>query len=349
MRRIRSAARTGVLRVRIANRDARVWSAGRRKKLRLIVVTSDGDSPAARRKAKKQSGGGTTTPTTPPPSTTPAPTPTRPLRRSDRSDRPTAPTGGTVLLSDNFEVPLGLNSLITNEYAFWNLSDLLAVRAPRWEMTSGSLFSKNGVGWTGVPDLTAPDRYSQRSTGSSVFRLRTARSDFGNVLQTASARINGFYGFPDRPAVAWDGVVLWPRYLTEFNLYFAYALRKDGRVSLTKKCPGGTSGDPNYYNGGTYYDLTPETYYAPTVLGQWYSLATSAKDNPDGSVTIKLYRDGNVVAQATDSGSAARRSGRRASSVSGRTTRTRTSLSTRCRPCPDMKTPQWVSKAASSS
>jgi hypothetical protein len=205
-------------------------------------------------------------------------------------------------MSDDFEVPLGLNSLITNEYAFWSVRDLLAVRSPRWNVTSGSLFSKNGVGWTGVPDLTAPDRYSQSSTGSSVFRMPTARGDFGNVLQTVSARINSFHGFPDRPAVAWDGVVLWPRYVTEFNLYFGYALRKDGRVSLTKKCPGGSSSNPNYYNGGTYYDLTPETYVAPTALGQWYSLGTSATDNQDGSVTVRLYRSGQVVAQATDSG-----------------------------------------------
>jgi hypothetical protein len=132
--------------------------------------------------------------------------------------------------------------------------------------------------------------------------MRTARSDFRDNLQVLHARINDFSGFPERPAEPWDGIVLWPRYASETNLYFAYALRKDGKVSLTKKCPGGNPGDPNVYNGGTYYDLTPETYQVPTILGKWYSLATSAQDNDDGSVTISLYRGGKVVAQATDGG-----------------------------------------------
>ena len=207
----------------------------------------------------------------------------------------------TALFSDDFRRGNGLGGLVTNERALGG-NNLLAVRSPDWEMTSGSLFSKRGLGWTGVPDVTVARPLLQDATGSSVFRLRTARSDFPDNIQRLHARINEFYGFPDRPAVPWDGVVLWPRYATEFHLYFAYALRKDGKVSLTKKCPGGDPNGRNYYNGGTYYDLTPETYHAPTVLGKWYSLATSAKDNPDGSVTVKLYRGGNVVAEATDDG-----------------------------------------------
>ncbi len=223
-------------------------------------------------------------------------------RESSHPPRLVVRTLPAPVFADDFQTAGGPNNLVTNEHAFWNLRDLLAVRSSDWEVTSGSLFSRRGVASTGVPDLTAPDRYSLDSTGSGVFRMRTVRSNFGDNLQVLHARINDFHGFAERPAVPWDGVVVWPRYATEFNLYFAYALRKDGKVSLTKKCPGGDPNGRSYYNGGTYYGLTPETSVAPTVLGRWYSLATSAKDNVDGSVTISLYRGGEVVAQATDRG-----------------------------------------------
>ncbi len=61
--------------------------------------------------------------------------------------------------------------------------------------------------------------------------------------------------------------------------------------------PGG-----GHYNNGTYFGLTPERFHAETVPGTWYRLATEAVDNADGSVTIRLYRDGQLVAQATDTG-----------------------------------------------
>jgi hypothetical protein len=96
--------------------------------------------------------------------------------------------------------------------------------------------------------------------------------------------------------------VIWPRYKTEFNLYFAYILRKDGQIAITKKCPGGSTSDPNYYNGGIYHYLVPDFFHATTTVGQWYRIGASAKDNPDGSVTVKIYRSGNVVAQSTDTG-----------------------------------------------
>jgi hypothetical protein len=223
-------------------------------------------------------------------------------RETDYPPKLALMTRSPALFSDDFDTPRGPNNLIANEHALWNPLDVLRVRSPDWQMTSGSFFSQDGVGWTGVPDDVAPDRYSIRSTGSSVFRMRTTRSDFPDNLQSVEARINSFSSAPSRPAVPWDGVVLWPRYKTEFNLYFAYILRKDGKVAITKKCPGGDPNGPNYYNGGTYYALSEEIYHAPTVLGDWYQLATSAQDNADGSVTITLYRGGDVAAQATDTG-----------------------------------------------
>jgi hypothetical protein len=145
-----------------------------------------------------------------------------------------------------------------------------------------------------------PDATSSNGTGSRVFRLRTARDDFRSVQQAVSVRINAFT--PLEQGTTWDGVVLWPRYRTEFALYFAYLLRRDGRVQLTKKCPGELPGG-EYYNGGTYFPLTAELSSGEaTEIGRWYVLATEIHDNADGSVTITGSRDGATILQATDDG-----------------------------------------------
>jgi hypothetical protein len=215
--------------------------------------------------------------------------------------RSSPPRPGALLFSDDFSRPNGPNHLVVNEWSHWNPDDSARVISSAWQMTSGSLFSVGGIGWTGVPDDTPPDRYSHQHTDSQVFRLNTARGDFGDVVQELDARISGFTGSANFPAVDWDGVVLWPRYVTEFHLYFAYLLRKDGRVAITKKCPGHVPGG-SFYNGGSYFDLASERYLGPTVVGRWYRLASSAQDNPDGSVTIRTFQDGRLVAQATDHG-----------------------------------------------
>jgi hypothetical protein len=220
----------------------------------------------------------------------PAPAPT---------EAPSAPVTAPVV-ADSFDTPNGNNSLISNQYAFWG-SDPLAVRSSNWEVTSGSLFSRGGRAWSGPVDATTPDRYSQNGTGSFVFRMRSAKPVPAS-RQEVSVKINSFWGgTSSRPAVAWDGVVLWPRYQTEHQLYFGYILRKDGRVAITKKCAGQVAGG-DYYNGGSYFSLVSERYYAPTNVGQWYRLGSEVQDNADGSVTVRLLRDGVVVAQARDAG-----------------------------------------------
>ena len=96
-------------------------------------------------------------------------------------------SAGEPLLFDAFSKANGPNRLITNEYA---LSNADGVRSPRWEMTSGSLFVRDGNGWSGVPDTTAPDRLSRRATDSAVFRLRTKAASFGDVVVRAEVRVN---------------------------------------------------------------------------------------------------------------------------------------------------------------
>ena len=210
-----------------------------------------------------------------------------------------AAAGAVILMKDDFATPNGPNGLITNQYALWT-TDPARVQSPLWEMTSGSLFSVGGFGWTGDPDGVVPDATSSNGTGSQVFRLRT-REAFGSVRQAVSVRINGYDAPPDG-ATGWDGVVLWPRYRSEFALYFAYVLRRDGRVQLTKKCEGRLP-EGEYYNGGTYFALTGLSASAGSPeLGRWYRLTSEVRDNPDGSVSIAVYRDGQLMAAATDAG-----------------------------------------------
>jgi len=213
----------------------------------------------------------------------------------------TSPRAGEVLLRDGFSHPNGPNDLIANEWSDSNPADPAGVRSKIWTVTSGSLFSVGGHGWTGIPDGRSPDRYSEASTDSAIFRLHTVRADFGDAEQEVEVRIIRFTQSATRPPHGWDGVVLWPRYVTEFHLYFAYLLRRDGRVAITKKCPGAIPGG-GFYNGGTYFELAAVRPFRPTVAGRWYHLASAVQDNPGGSVTIRVFQDGVLVGAATDFG-----------------------------------------------
>lgn len=199
-------------------------------------------------------------------------------------------------LADSFSRPHGRNRLITNQYAFFNRHDPAAVRSARWEMSSGSLFSRRGVGWSGRPDLTRPNASSRNGTGSAVFRLRTRRSDFRNVRVKADVRVLHWSATRPRELPA---VVLWVRYASPRRLYWPSVLRADGRVEIAKKVPGG----PHPVNGGTYYTLPPYTSAErwPVRLRRWYHMAVTVRTG-HGKVTIATYRDGRLMQRGVDRG-----------------------------------------------
>lgn len=187
--------------------------------------------------------------------------------------------------------------LITNEYAYWNPTSPLAVTSPDWQQTSGSLFARNGVAWSGRPDGSAPDALSTTATDSAVFRVNTARYDFGNVDVAFRLRVAGLTTTDRTPAQAWDGVHIFLRRRSESELYYASVDRRDGSVVIKKKCDGGTT------NGGTYYTLasSPAGAY-PIPLGAWQAVAAGVHDNADGSVHLQLWRDGALVLDTVDAG-----------------------------------------------
>src|SRR5690242_19497975 len=61
------------------------------------------------------------------------------------------------------------NGLITNEFAYEHPLSPQAALSPVWEVTSGSLFGRDGAGWTGPPDGIAPGPTSAAHNDSAVF------------------------------------------------------------------------------------------------------------------------------------------------------------------------------------
>lgn len=209
---------------------------------------------------------------------------------SDPSGVVAAP--GAVRFADTFD---GADGLITNEYAFYNPTHSDAVLSPDWQTTSGSLFRRSGTAWTGVPDDVTPDATSSNGTGSAVFRLRTTRSDFGDVAVSFSLLDNGLVSTATTPAADWDGVHVWVRYVDETQLYAISVDRRDGTMRVKKKCPGGPS------NGGVYYDLVP-SISSSVPYGTWQNVQVTVHDAPDGSVVLEVYRNGSLVVRAVDAG-----------------------------------------------
>jgi hypothetical protein len=206
-----------------------------------------------------------------------------------------APPAGSALFREEFDYPDGL---VTNEYSTWNSDHADARISPVWEMTSGSLFAQGGSGWTGKPDgCSTSSPASEPCTASDVFRLNTKRHDFGDVTVSLDLRNNYLTSSSRTPAQNWDGIHVWLHYQSEYKLYYASFNRRDGRLVIKKKCEGGSE------NGGTYYELgAGELTGFPIPFGVWQHLAASIQDNPDGSVTITMWRNGIRLLSATDGG-----------------------------------------------
>lgn len=201
------------------------------------------------------------------------------------------PGGQAPLLADDFRQP---NGLITNEFAFFNQHDPAAVHSPVWILTSGSLFARNGAGWTGVPNVgpTGPD--SVPVNDSSVFRGVTRRRDFQNVTVSFSLFVERFMPVPAGQPLSWQGVHVFLRYQTPQHLYVVSVDRRDGIIVIKKKVPGGVS------NGGSYYPLA--SVNGTAVTGQWEQVSVSAVNNSSGGVVLSVWLDGKLRLRATDAG-----------------------------------------------
>ncbi len=221
---------------------------------------------------------------------TATPTPTTPSETTPTSSAQQTLPG--LLLAPTFARS---NGLVTNEFAFYGQGGTSALRSPDWRVTSGSLFSRDGTGWSGVPDDREPNATSSNGTNSAVFRVITQRLTAADADVRMKLRVNDMTSTGSTPPVAWDGVHLFLRYQNEHNLYSASVARRDGSVVLKKKCQGGAS------NGGTYYTLASRSGFA-VPRGSWVSVGASVKNNANGSVRLSLQHGGRTILSAVDAG-----------------------------------------------
>lgn len=201
-------------------------------------------------------------------------------------------TGATTpFFVDRFE---GADRLITNEFAQNHPEEPDAVVSPAWNVTSGSLFVRDGMGWTGPPDHESPTPDSSAATGSAVFRAFPRVETAGSSVVSLRLLPIGF--LDDSKPQDWDGVHVLTRVRSDFEFYSVSVLRRDGLVVIKRKVPGGPS------NGGTYVTLASAE--VPITGGDWHDVRVDTID-VDGAVRIVLWLDGVAVLEATDAGQSA--------------------------------------------
>jgi hypothetical protein len=183
------------------------------------------------------------------------------------------------------------DGLVTNEFAYWNPDNEKAKRSADWQMTSGSLFARSGVYWTGIPDSCRgqghPNASSTNCTGSDVFRLNTVRKFGGDIrVSLKLLQLRDLHNPScDSDDSCWHGTHLWLRYRNQYDLYYASLNRADGKIVIKRKVPCGPD------NRGTYFvlgDYVPHPFRA----GGWNDYAVTISNRRD-SVLIKLF-DENV-------------------------------------------------------
>ena len=189
--------------------------------------------------------------------------------------------------------------------------------SPYWVVNSGGRMSiTEGRGKTVHGELPEADYwrnlYAQANPldtdngyhPQNIFRL-VGRSKWEDFRQQAYFKItkNQLSSSPNRNAS--NGVLLFNRYKDSANLYYT-GLRVDGYAIIKKKVNG------QYYTLGSV-KVFPGSYSTsgnPNLLPKntWLGVRSEVVDNPNGSVSIKLYTDigwkgvWKLVAEAVDTG-----------------------------------------------
>jgi hypothetical protein len=197
--------------------------------------------------------------------------------------------GSSPLLVTSF--PSG-ERLITNERAYFSPHAPGIRTSPDWIVTSGSLFSDNGAGWTGVPDDVSPNVTSSNGTDSAVFRAVTRRADFLNVTVSFQLRISELVATKRTPAIPYDGVHVFLRYQSDRYLYVVSVYRRDGVVAVKEKVPGGP------INGGTYFTLAQARYRM--AMQQWIPVSVTVRTLSNNAVRFTVTISGHQVLTSTD-------------------------------------------------
>jgi hypothetical protein len=193
-----------------------------------------------------------------------------------------------LLLRDSFN---GADGLYTDARAFWdkNVPDNRT-----WAVEGGSWYRLSNTAWTNSP----------------VFRVWSWRRDFRNVRVDMRLKTNRFTGgTPRRGPHRWDGVKIWMRrHMNSGRMqdghapagYSAEIHLRSGQIYVTKKLPGCWSHGV-CSEDGTYWVIGRTKRYR-AHLGEWEHVGATVRNNPNGTVTITILRDGKVALQVVDRG-----------------------------------------------
>ncbi|MER5714327.1 hypothetical protein [Streptomyces sp. NPDC002132] len=194
----------------------------------------------------------------------------------------------------DFRPRFGAERLVTNEWAYRNPAGRGARRSSDWLATSGSLFARGGLGWTGRPDAgpTGPD--STSATDSAVFRLVSRRRDFGPVTVSFRVRLRPPVTTVRTPKQDWDGAHIWLRYHSPQELYALSFSRRDGSVVIKRKVP---SHDAESVDGGGYATVAEGRH--SIGYDHWHHVEATAVNTSSG-VRLRLAVDGSEVLRAID-------------------------------------------------
>jgi hypothetical protein len=187
-------------------------------------------------------------------------------------------------------------ALVANELDVSSSADRVA-RSPDWIVTSGSLFSDDGAGWTGLVDGRTPDPRSQTATGSAVFRV-VSQPTFLSCVVELDLRLDDRTTTPRTPPRAYDGVHIFVRYRNPWNLYAVSVARRDGLVVVKRKESRGNAELGPDDNAG-YVTLATAT--APFPFHTWHHVAVGVSDVP-GGVRLTLAVDGRTLLDVVDEG-----------------------------------------------
>ena len=203
----------------------------------------------------------------------------------------------SILFSDPLNGP---DRIVTNEFVHWSKSSC-PYTSTKWDMTSGTLFIKNGAGYSGLPTLekTVPCE-SSKQTNSAIFRLNTRQSNFSNV--TVSLDYNAVtHGGSGAPVNAYDGIHVWVGYQSEYALYAATIYRWDGTIVTKKKVPQATAGCVNASNEGCYYSLAKESLRKDlTTPNTWHHVDVQYFSDTNAKIHIATIIDGVKAADVID-------------------------------------------------
>ena len=194
-----------------------------------------------------------------------------------------------------FTAHFGRSGLVTNEYAYRHPHDPRSHDDADWSVTSGSLFARDGDGWTGLPDDGETGDDSLHFTDSAVFRLVTHRRDFADAEVRCAVRIGRPITTPRTPLQDYDGGHVWLRYHSPEELYALSFRRRDGVVVIKRKIP---ANDPAAANGGDYATLAQANH--AFAYDTWHDIRASAENLDSGAVRLRLDIDGRTVLSTDD-------------------------------------------------